>query len=215
MFVAAAPTLAASTARILPVTDDWPIQEYGKRSLVDFGEGGIPPSLVAVDDIVSWCPGCFAHGRPTSRVDGLDTYLALTELAYRSTAAGASAAPLPRGRTILGSGYLGALVPESPALHQILTGATADAGGRYTRATELLEAGRFAEAIEAFRAVLRAVPDAVQAHNNLGVALASVGKLEEAIEAFEQALVLQPDYADARRNLAQAREQRRARPGSS
>ena len=216
MFVSAAPTLAASTAGVSPVTDDWPIQEYGKRSLVDFGEGGIPPPIVAVDEIASWCPGCFDDGRPAARVEGLDTYLELTDLAYRSSPGGrAGAAPPPRGRTIFGSGYLGALVPESPALEKILAAATTGAGARYTRATELLEAGRFAEAIDEFHAVLRAVPDAVQAHNNLGVALASIGRLEEAIEAFEQALVLQPDYADARRNLARAREQRRARPGSS
>ena len=213
-FVASSSTLAAATRDSAPVTDDRPIQEYGKRSLLDFGEGGIPPSIVAVNQVASWCPGCFSDGRPSALVAGLDTYLALTELAYRSPPA-ASSGPLTGGRTIAGSGYLGALLPESPELRSLLgaardeRGATEDAAARYTLATTLLESGRFGEAVEQFRTVLRLAPDSVEALNNLGVALASLGKLDEAIDQFQQALVLRPAFDDARRNLTAARAKRR------
>lgn len=228
-FVASASTLAAATRSSAPVTDDRPMQEYGKRSLLDFDEGGIPPSIVAVSQIVSWCPGCFSDGKPSALVEGLDTYLALNELAYRSPLAdGARARPLTGGRTIAGSGYLGAIIPESPELHRLLgtardePGATEDATGelrqlqravqlnpdsstaRYTLATALLESGRFREAVEQFRMVLRLAPDSVEALNNLGVAFASLGRLDEAIDQFQQALTLRPAFDDARRNLAAA-----------
>jgi spermidine synthase len=214
-FVASARTLAAATADAAAVTDDRPIQEYGKRSLLDFGEGGIPPTLVAVHDVASWCPDCFSAGQPSALVDGLDTYLRLTELAYRSPPAGGSrVAPLPGGRTIAGSGYLGAVVPDSPDLERVLgaaranPAATADVAAQYAKATTLLESGRFGEAVEEFRAVLQRAPETAEARNNLGVALASLGRLDDAIEEFREALRLEPDFADARRNLAVALEKR-------
>ena len=42
-FVGSAQTLAAATRDAAPVTDDRPVQEYGVRSLLDFGEA-VPPS---------------------------------------------------------------------------------------------------------------------------------------------------------------------------
>ena len=214
-FVASGQTLTAATAGATPVTDDRPIQEYGKRSLMDFSEGGIPSSLVAVREVGSWCPGCFSNGRPSEAVDGLETYLALTELAYRLPVPPEA----PTGRIVFGSGYLGAIVPESAALRRLLEReatepAAEGADARYSRATTLLEAGRYAEAVREFMAVLDIAPDAVQAHNNLGVALASLGRLDEAIGAFQRALTLRPDFADARRNLTAAVEQRRKQAGS-
>jgi tetratricopeptide (TPR) repeat protein len=159
----------------------------------------------------------------------------LNELAYRSPPA-ASSRPLTGGRTIAGSGYLGAIIPESPELHRLLgtardeRGATEEATeefrqlqravqldpgsstARYTLATALLESGRFGEAVEQFRVVLRLAPDSVEALNNLGVALASLGKLDEAIDQFQQALTLRPAFDDAQRNLAAARTKRRQAP---
>ncbi|MBI3048831.1 MAG: tetratricopeptide repeat protein [Acidobacteria bacterium] len=226
-FVADAGTLADATQDAAPVTDDRPLQEYGKRSLVDFGEGGIPPSLVAVSRVAAWCPGCFSGGRPVAAVDGLDAYLSLVELAYRTLPGRTPAGSTAAGRTVAGSGYLGSIVPESPELSALVAAlesrsagrvrppspeASADpANERYRRATELLESGRFGEAVDEFRAVLRLVPGAVEARNNLGVALASLGRLEEAIDQFQQALALRPDFADAQRNLALALERRKAR----
>ena len=217
-FVASSDTLVAATREIAPVTDDRPIQEYGKRSLIDFGDGGIPPGLVDVRRVASWCPTCYSAGTPVPLVEGLDTYLAVTELAYRSPQAAAASAFT--GRTIIGSGYLGSIVPESPELQRLLAGAagnraaaneTADAEirERYARATVLLEKGQFSQAESEFRAVLQLAPDSVEALNNMGVAIASLGRLDEAVTMFERALELRPDFADARRNLAFALEKRR------
>jgi Flp pilus assembly protein TadD len=44
--------------------------------------------------------------------------------------------------------------------------------------------------------------DYPEAHNNLGVALASQDRLNEAIAHFREALRLEPNYAQARANLA-------------
>ena len=213
-FVAPAQTLAAATARSTPVTDDRPIQEYGRRSLLDFGEGGISPSIVAVNEVASWCPGCFSGGKPTALVEGLDTYLALTELAYRARQGPASTGVNTRGRTIAGSGYLGSIVPESPDVQKLLgrtsePAAEDDVAARYAKATALLESGRFADAVNELRVVVRLAPESVQARNNLGVALASLGRSDEAIEQFQQALTLDPTFDDARRNLAFALEKRK------
>ena len=211
-FVASANTLAAATRDSIPVTDDRPLQEYGKRSLLDFGEGGIAPSIVAVNEVASWCPGCFGDGKPSALVEGLDTYLALTELAYRSPQVG-GARTMAKGRTVAGSGYLGAIVPESAQLQSLLAGASEPAAvdavsARYAQATALLESGRYADAVEQLRAVLQLEPQSVQAHNNLGVALASLGRLDEAITEFERALAIQPSFEDARRNLSMAVQKR-------
>jgi protein O-GlcNAc transferase len=57
------------------------------------------------------------------------------------------------------------------------------------------------------------MPNSIEAHNNLGIALASQGKLEDAIDQFQQALRLRPDFEDARRNLGSAVRARRQLPG--
>jgi spermidine synthase len=210
-FVAPARTLEAATRDAMPVTDDRPIQEYGKRSLINFGEGGISPWVVAVREVASWCPGCFSGGKPSPLVAGLDTYLALTDIAYRSQPSdNGRIAGATKGRTVAGSGYLGAIVPESAEVQQLLNAASEpavkeDVSARYAAATALLESGKFVDAVEQFRAVLQLAPESVQARNNLGVALASLGRLDEAVEQFQQALTLDPAFEDARRNLALAR----------
>jgi len=213
-FVAPARTLESATRETMPVTDDRPIQEYGKRSLIDFGEGGISPSVVAVREVASWCPDCFSDGKPSPLVAGLDTYLALTEIAYRSQPSdNGRIAGATKGRTVAGSGYLGAIVPESAEVQLLLNAASEPAvkeavSARYAAATALLESGKFVDAVEHFRAVLQLAPASVQARNNLGVALASLGRLDEAIEQFQQALTLDPAFEDARRNLVLARDKR-------
>ena len=215
-FVAPADTLVAATRNTAPVTDNRPIQEYGKRSLIDFGEGGIPPALVDVRRVASWCPGCFSAGTPVPLVEGLDTYLAIAELAYRAPQT--AAAGTFTGRTVAGSGYLGSIVPDSPELQRLLASRNPPAADetpeaeirqRYARATLLLEKGQFAQAESEFRAVLQLAPESVETLNNMGVALASLGRLQEAVDVFERALALQPDFADARRNLEMARQRTR------
>jgi tetratricopeptide (TPR) repeat protein len=207
MFAGSAQTLTRATRGVVPVSDDRPIQEYAKRSLIDDDEG-VPPSIIDVGDVAAWCPACFANGQPVPLVEGLDTYLALMNLAYTAPPIGA-AQTVPAGtpgRTIAGSGYLGAIVPDSTQLRAVIADAFTR---RYQRGTDLLHQGQYEEAVDQFREALRLVPDAVQAHNNLGVALASEGKVDEASDHFRRALALQPDFDDARRNLAAAVDRRR------
>ena len=199
MFVASSKTLVKATQQAAPVTDDHPIQEYGRRSLLEYDER-MPPSLVDVAAVADWCPACFQGGRPAPAVEGLDTYLALLNLAY--TAPPAPSAPAGAGpRPIAGSGYLGAVIPESAQLDAILKGAFMET---YQRGTDLLVARVFPDAIDQFRAALTWNPGSVEAHNNLGIALASLGRMDEAVDQFKQALAIEPAFEDARRNLAMA-----------
>jgi tetratricopeptide (TPR) repeat protein len=57
-------------------------------------------------------------------------------------------------------------------------------------ATELYEAGRYAEAEQKFRDIIAANPDHAGAHNGLGLALAAQGRREEAIEHYRRAAEL-------------------------
>jgi len=201
MFVASSARLAAATRGVEPVTDDRPIQEYGKRSLLNSDEG-IPPSIVDVRDVATWCPTCFVNGKPARIVEGLDTYLAVLSLAYSATPlAPAQTVPTGEGHRIAGSGYLGSVVPESKALDAILDAAFLD---KYQHGTDLLVAREYPEAIDEFRAALVWNEDSAQAHNNLGIAFASTGRMTEAIEQFRLALGINPAFDDAKRNLAMA-----------
>jgi spermidine synthase len=232
MFVASAGTLVRATAGSPAATDDRPIQEYGVRSLLDSGEAP-PVSIVDLTQAAAWCPSCFVNGKPAPIVDGLDTYLELLSLVYQASPADVPAA---RGvvdrepRTIAGSAYLGAVVPESAKLHGMLGSAFAargnaedaiaefreavamdpqDGATRSRLATILLETGQYDAAIEQFQAARRLMPGSAEVTNNLGVTLASQGRLDEAIDEFRRALALQPAFADARRNLAMALERQR------
>lgn len=60
-----------------------------------------------------------------------------------------------------------------------------------------LDAGRYQEAIAAYKAVLKRLPENVDAITHLGVILALAGHADGALEAFDKALSLQPDYAHA------------------
>ncbi len=62
-------------------------------------------------------------------------------------------------------------------------------------------AGRFPEAVEAFRAALAAEPESVRARVNLGSALAQVGDRAAAVASYRAALELDPDNRTARFNL--------------
>ncbi|HEY3836446.1 MAG TPA: tetratricopeptide repeat protein [Bryobacteraceae bacterium] len=75
----------------------------------------------------------------------------------------------------------------------------------YNLASCLMRAGRPSEAIEHFRHALRVKPNYAEAHNNLGIQLASlVGHDGEALEQFETAVRLRPDLAGAQFNLGVA-----------
>ena len=72
----------------------------------------------------------------------------------------------------------------------------------------LLERRRFAEAADCLRAAVSAMPDSAGAHNDLGIALASLGDLSDATEHFRRAVALDPAFDEARRNLASASKAR-------
>ena len=228
-FVASARTLANATTGAMAATDDQPIQEYSARSLLKFSSAP-PASIVDVSQVADWCPSCFTDGKPASIVEGLDTYLSLLNLAYRPTGTNKDqplAPTVARPRSIAGSAYLGAVIPESAELHWSLARALASpeealphlrrvveldpghAEARYQLATALLESRQYDDAIEEFRAALELMPDSAEVRNNLGVTLALQGKLDEAIDHFQQALAVRPEFADARRNLNMALEKRR------
>jgi spermidine synthase len=193
MFVASSDTLRNATRDVAPVTDDRPIQEYGRQSLLPLNEP-IPRSLIAVEGIAAWCPAC--------NIDGLNTYLSILKLAYTAPPIGPAQTVAAGGsRPIAGSGYLGAVVPSSPELDTILRSAFVE---RYQRGTDLLVARRYMEAIDSLRAALTWNLDSPEAHNNLGIALASSGRKADAVEEFRRALALDPEFDDARRNLGMA-----------
>jgi len=201
MFVASSTTLATATRGVQPVTDDRPVQEYGRKSLLNFDEG-VPASIVKVSDVAAWCPTCFVGARPAPTVEGLDTYLAVLELAYRAPRlAPAQTVATGAGRPIAGSGYLGAVVPESQQLTSILDAAFIE---KYQKGTDLLVARQYPEAINELRSALTWNDKSAEAHNNLGIALASTGRMDEAIEQFRLALASDPEFDDAKRNLAMA-----------
>jgi spermidine synthase len=60
------------------------------------------------------------------------------------------------------------------------------------------------EAMEQWELALRTNPQMVDAHYNLGLALARTNKIPEAIVHLEQALRIKPDYAAAHYNLGNA-----------
>jgi tetratricopeptide (TPR) repeat protein len=72
---------------------------------------------------------------------------------------------------------------------------------------------RFPEAIEHYREAVKhsSGNTAAEAHNGLGVVLATTGSLDEAIVHFREALRLRPGYTEAQANLDRALADRRRR----
>jgi tetratricopeptide (TPR) repeat protein len=69
------------------------------------------------------------------------------------------------------------------------------------RAVELQQAGKYAAAIEAYRAILRARPDAAGVRPKLGDALAREGRFAEAIREYTAALGSEPSNIGVRSSL--------------
>jgi len=234
-FVGSARTLAEATRGVTPVMDDRPLQEYGVRSMLNFGYG-VPGPIVDLTQVADWCPRCFIGGRPVPAAEGLRSYLGLLTLAY--DAAPAEVARVRRiaetaGRTVAGSAYLGAIVPESAGLHNVLGLALAEEGDLDAAAAEFRQAialepdnaaahwhlgaalasrGAHAEATAHLARSVELDPGNSQAHNDLALMLAVEGKLDEAIDHLERAVALDPQSDAARRNLAMVEQQRQRAP---
>lgn len=232
-FVGSAETLARATREAAIATDDRPVQEYGVLSGLSTGLMGVPSALFDVADIFAWCPRCVDEaGEPS--VPNLDLYLRLAQQVYVTPVGEAvRAASAAKGeRRIMGSAYLGAVVPDSAEVHNLLglalmrdddvdaaigefqaalardptsPNARANLGQiRLDQGSALLETRRFADAAAALRTAVDLMPDSAEAHNDLGVALASMGRVNEAAAHFQRAVSLKPDFAEAQKNLNQA-----------
>jgi spermidine synthase len=195
-FVGSAETMARATAGVEPVTDDRPLQEYGVRSTAGTVLNGIPAALFDLSALGEWCGTCFAGegGGPADSVAGLDLYLALLDRVYNTPPRSTP----PTARQVLGSAYLGASLPDSPEVREILGGVHLRAG------SAMLEAGLLEDAEVELREALRYLPASAEAHNDLGVVLAAGGRIEDARLHFAEAVRLQPDFTEARNNLARA-----------
>ncbi len=68
-------------------------------------------------------------------------------------------------------------------------------------AIDLAMRGRWEEAVEVNRSILRLASDDAEAHNRLGKALMELGRYQGAKEAFQVALSLKPGNPIARKNL--------------
>jgi spermidine synthase len=224
-FVGSAQTLSQATQGVAPVVDDRPKQEYGVRSMLSVGHG-VPAAIVDLERLSEWCPRCFMDGRPVAAVAQLDEYLELLTLAYTASPSQVAAAQRladTERRTVLGSGYLGAVVPESAEVHNVVGLALAERGDLAGAAAEFQHALMLApdnalthwhlgaalasqgKQVEAASHLARAVeldPANGRAHADLGLVLAVQGRLDEAIGHLERAIALDPQSEDARRNLA-------------
>ena len=187
-FVGSADTLARATRDSPPASDDRPLQEYGVRSAIGPGTSGVPASIFDLAAAATWCPRCFDGERPTPIVAGLDTYLALLDDAYHAPGTGGMARGPYGERRILGSAYLGAVVPDTDAVHNVI-GVT------------LLRQGRYDDAAAAFREALKQKADSVDANRNLGTALAASGHVAESIGYLRRAVQLAPGNGGAQYEL--------------
>src|SRR6185312_12479357 len=73
-------------------------------------------------------------------------------------------------------------------------------------AMELQQSGQYAAAVDAYRALLKLVPNEVAAHVNFGVVLVNLGRYDEAIAQYEAAEKLLPGDPRIALNLALAYE---------
>jgi spermidine synthase len=199
-FVGAAATLTAATRLSASVTDDRPIQEYGVLSGLSTGLQGVPAALFDLSAVASWCPRCFENGRAVTALPDLEAYMGLLREAYEAPAAAvaAAASSRPRDRTVLGSRYLGTVLPDTAEVYNILGQL------RHEQGRALLEARRFDAAVAELQAAVALVPSSAAAHNDLGVALASLNDVAAAAAQFRQAVGLDPDFMEARQNLTAA-----------
>ena len=198
-FVGSSRTLAEATRDVAPVTDDRPMQEYGVRSMLNFFKG-VPASVVDLGDVARWCPRCFLNGAPVPAAQGLDTYLELMSFAYAASPAEVAQAKrlaYTEGRVIAGSAYLGEIVPEIAAVHNLL-------------GIDLATRGRIDEAIGEFRRALALDPNLAETHWHLGAALAATGSGdEEALVHLRRAAELDPASAQIRHDLDAVIERQR------
>jgi Flp pilus assembly protein TadD len=123
--------------------------------------------------------------------------MGLMELAYKAPAAEVAAAATARGedRSVLGSGYLGAVLPDTAPVHALIGFAA-------------LRDGRPDAAVGELREALRLDPNSATANRNLAEALDAAGNAD-ALPYFRRAVELDPNDANAQHGLGSALLSRR------
>lgn len=74
----------------------------------------------------------------------------------------------------------------------------------YDAGFDMMKAGRFLQAIEAFRKVIAVDPTHAMAYTNMAYSYRRMGKNERAIRLYRKALELQPDLAEAHEYMGEA-----------
>jgi tetratricopeptide (TPR) repeat protein len=158
--------------------------------MLNFGHG-VPETAVDLRAVGDWCPRCFVDGQPAAPVSQLGIYLELLTLAYGAASSEVAQARRlweDEGRTILGSEYLGAIVPETAATYEVL-------------GIDEARAGNLTEAVVHFRRAVALNPGNAAAHWHLGAALAQQGDLDEALKHISRSVDLDPNNPDAVNDL--------------
>lgn len=99
---------------------------------------------------------------------------------------------------------LGAVPSQATAAQAQGQPAAGDGAAIFARAIALHQAGDLVGAIDAYREVLRLVPESAGIRSNLGAALSRLGRYDEAIQEYRLALRSDEGNADFRFNLALA-----------
>jgi len=90
--------------------------------------------------------------------------------------------------------------PCAERLNRLRTGADYE----FNRGLALADQGRWAEAVDRYRAALAIDPNLAEAHNGLGLAWLRLGRAEEAVGALRQAVALNPNLPQGYTNLGRA-----------
>jgi tetratricopeptide (TPR) repeat protein len=98
-----------------------------------------------------------------------------------------------------------AAAPNPHAGATAAPGGASGAGAAFGRGNALIQAGRRAEAVAAYREAVRLDPALAEAWGNLGAALGELGRLDEAERALREAVRLAPGMQPATGNLAAVR----------
>lgn len=189
-FVASAEHLRTVTQEVPPLTDDWPIMEYG--SLVMGAERRLPGELFAPSTLPAACPRCYEGGVLRADLAPLGVYLAIWSALYADPAflgypmGGLEARRAAVTRAGLAWADVQAVMAVSPYLRYYLGSPVEELGTARAR----LEAGDTAGAEALLRAAVALWPLAVDVRLALAELLDTQGRVDEARALRERARTL-------------------------
>jgi tetratricopeptide (TPR) repeat protein len=91
--------------------------------------------------------------------------------------------------------------PVSPVEKTRIPSPAAQALSRFQLGLQMLDAGKYEKAVDAFREVVRLEPDDASAWDDLGLAYGGLRQYDQAIHAYQEVIRLQPEDDDAWYNL--------------